>query len=133
METTKDIIYFVIACMGPLILMGDDSLVELTGKGRVELDHGSFENVLHVPQLSVNVLSVFDYTGSGKKVEFTRDSVSIFDMQNNSKISVGEVNHKSRLYTFTKFIELDTSVLTHADDRSRLWHERLGHLNFRYM
>jgi transposase InsO family protein len=102
----------------------------------VELDHGSFENILHVPQLSMNLLSVYQitHTGSGKKVEFTLDSVSIFDMQDNSKIVVGEVNHKSWLYTFTKFIEPDSSILlTHADDSSRLWHERFGHLNFRYM
>ena len=24
-------------------------------------------------------------------------------------------------------------MLTHADDSSRLWHERFGHLNYRYM
>jgi hypothetical protein len=67
-------------------------------------------------------------------VEFTPDSVSIFDMQENSKIVVREVNHQSWLYTFTKFIEPDSSVLlTHADDNSRLWHERFSHLNFKYM
>jgi hypothetical protein len=33
METTKDILSFVTACMGPPILMGDDSPVEVTEKG----------------------------------------------------------------------------------------------------
>jgi hypothetical protein len=33
-ENTKDILSYVIACTGPSILMGDDSPVEVTGKGR---------------------------------------------------------------------------------------------------
>jgi hypothetical protein len=136
MENTKDILSSITTCSGPPILMGDDSPIEVTGKGRVEPDHGSFQNVLHIPQLSENLLSVYQITHSSscKKVEFTPDFVSIFNKQNNSKVVVGEVNHKSRLYTFTKFIELDSSVLlTNVDDSSRLWHERFGHLNFRYM
>ena len=82
METKKDILSFINACMGPPILMGDESLVEVTRKWRVELDHGSFENVLHVPQLLVNLILMYHirHSGSGKKVEFTPDSVSIFDM-----------------------------------------------------
>jgi hypothetical protein len=38
------------------------------------------------------------------------------------------------LYTFFEFIEPDSALLlTHADESSRIWHERFGHLNFRYM
>jgi hypothetical protein len=55
-------------------------------------------------------------------------------MQSNSKVATGEVNHQSRLYTFSEFIEPDsTLLLTHADESSRIWHKRFGHLNFRYM
>jgi hypothetical protein len=55
-------------------------------------------------------------------------------MQTNSRVATGEVNHQSRLYTFSEFIEPDSSLLlTHADESSRIWHERFGHLNFRYM
>jgi hypothetical protein len=55
-------------------------------------------------------------------------------MQTNSKVSTGEVNHQSRLYTFSEFIELDSALLfTHADESSRIWHERFKHLNLRYM
>jgi hypothetical protein len=38
------------------------------------------------------------------------------------------------LYTFFEFIEPDyVLLLTHADESSRIWHERFEHLNFRYM
>jgi hypothetical protein len=55
-------------------------------------------------------------------------------MQTNSMVSTGEVNHQSRLYTFSEFIELDSALLlTHADEGSRIWHELFGHFNFKYM
>ena len=136
MVATKEAFSSLDACKGPPILMGDDSPVDITGKGTIELNHGSFEDVLHVPKLSVNLLSVYQIThfGTRKRVEFTPDAVNIFDIQSNSKVATGEVNHRSRLYTFSKFIELDSALLlTHADDSSKLWHEIFGHLNFRYI
>jgi hypothetical protein len=137
METTKNVLSSISACMGPPILMGDDTPVEVIGQGRVELPHGSFENVLHVPKLSMNLLSIYQIThsGTGKRVEFTPDSVTISDIHDNSMIVVGEVNHQSRLYTFSKFIAKSdyALLLTHVDDTSRLWHERFDHLNFKYM
>jgi hypothetical protein len=82
----------------------------------VELPNGSFENVLHVPNISINLLSVYQITQKGKKVEFTSDSVYVLDMHDNSIIAIGEVDHKSRLYKFTKFVDHDSSLLlTHEE------------------
>ena len=47
------------ACKGPPILMGDNSYVEVTGKGRIELTNGSFDNVMHVPKLSFSLLFMY--------------------------------------------------------------------------
>eukprot|EP00253_Pinus_taeda_P005570 PITA_05570 len=136
MAAAKEVYSSLDACKGPPILMGDDSPIEVTGKGRVELLHGSFEDVLHVPKLSVNLLSVYQIThsGTGKRVEFTPDAVNKYDLHSSSKIATGEVNNGARLYTFSEFIESESSLLlTHANDSSRLWHKRFGHLNCRYM
>jgi hypothetical protein len=76
-------------CSRPPILMGDHTLVALVGEGRVEFHNGSFENVLHVPKFSMNLLSVYQITQKGKKVEFTSDSVSVIDMHDNSIIAIG--------------------------------------------
>jgi hypothetical protein len=103
--------------------MGDNSSVEVTGKGRIELTNGSFENVLHVPKLSVNLLSMYLMMNSStsKKFIFTQNTMDIYDMQTNSRVSTSEVNHRSRLYTFFEFIELDFALLlTHADESSRI-------------
>jgi hypothetical protein len=113
MEATKNVLSSISACTGPPILMGDDTPVEVIGQGRVELQHKSFENVLHVPKLSMNLISIYQIThsGTGKRVEFTPDSITISDMHDNSMIVVGEVNHQSRLYTFSKFIAKSDSAL----------------------
>jgi hypothetical protein len=104
-------------CSRSHILMGDDTLVAVVGEGRVELHNDSFENVLHVPNLSMNLLSVYQITKKGKKVEFTSDSVSVIDMHDNSIIAIGEVDHKSRLYKFTKFFYDESSILlTHKNN-----------------
>jgi hypothetical protein len=96
--------------------MGDDTPVAVARERRVELHNGNFENVLHVPKLYMNLLSVYKITQKGKKVEFTLDLVLVIGMHENSIIAIGEVDHKSRLYKFTKFTDDDSSfLLTHKE------------------
>jgi hypothetical protein len=133
MATSEAVYSSLDACKGPPILIRDHYSIEVTSKGRIELTNGSFENVLHVPKLSVNLLSVYQMmnSGTGKKFIFTTNSMDIYNMQTNSRVATGEVNHQSRLYTFSEFIEPDSALLlTHADEGSRIWHKRFGHLNF---
>jgi hypothetical protein len=116
--------------------MGDNSFVEVTDKGRIELTNKSFENVLHVPKISVNLVSMYHMTnyGTRNKLLFTTNVFVMYDIQTNSRVATFEVNHQSRLYTFSEFIEPDFSLLlTHADESSRIWNERFGNLDFRYM
>ena len=136
MEATKYVYSSLDACKGPPILMGDNSSVKVTDKGRIELTNGSFENVLHVTKFFVNLISVYQMNNfdTEKKFIFTPNFMDIYDMKTNSRVATSEVNHQSRLYTFSKFIELGYSLLlNHVDESSRIWHERFGHLNFRYM
>jgi hypothetical protein len=75
--------------------MGDNSPVEVTGKGIIELKNESFENVLQVPKISVNILSVYQMTNSStrKRFIFTPNAMDICDMETNSRVSTSEVNH----------------------------------------
>jgi hypothetical protein len=115
MASKEDFFSSLSPCSRPPILMGDDTPVAVAGEGRVELYNGSFENVLHVPKLSMNLLLVYQITQKGKKVEFTLDLVSVIDMHDNSIIAIGEVDQKSRLYKFTKFSDDDSILLTHKE------------------
>jgi hypothetical protein len=95
MAASKSIYYSLDACKGPPILMGDNSSVEVTGKGRIELTNESFENMMHVPKLYVNLLFIYHMKNSstGKKFILTLNSLDIYDMQTNSRVATGEVNH----------------------------------------
>jgi hypothetical protein len=71
MAVKEEVFTSLSSCSRPPILMGDDTPITVAGKGRVELPNGSFENVLHVPNISINFLSVYQITQTGKRVEFT--------------------------------------------------------------
>jgi hypothetical protein len=136
MATKKEVHSSLDEFKGPPILMGGNSLVEVTSKGRIELTNGSFKNVPHIPKLCVNLLSVYQMKkfDTKKRALFTPDAVDIYDMQTNFRVATSEVNRQSRLYTFFEFIEPDSALLlTHVDESGRIWHERIGNLNFRYM
>jgi hypothetical protein len=109
MDSTKSVYSSLDACKGPPIVMGDNSLFEVIDKGRIQLTNRSFENVLHVPKLSFNLLSMYQMKnyGTRNKVIFTPNAMDIYDMKTNSRIATSEVNHQSRLYTFSEFIEPD--------------------------
>ena len=55
---------------GPPIVLGDDSLTDSLGKGRIDLDHGNFNNVLYVPGLASNLLSLYHMTHNGSPKKF---------------------------------------------------------------
>ena len=59
MAAKEEIFTSLSSCSGPPILMGDDTPIEVAGEGRVELPNGSFDNVLHVPKISINLLLVY--------------------------------------------------------------------------
>jgi len=64
--TKNNVLSSISACMGPPVLMRDDTPVEVIGQGRIKLPHEIFENVLHVPKLSMNLLSTYQITHYGK-------------------------------------------------------------------
>jgi hypothetical protein len=59
MEAKVEVFASFSSCSGPPIIMGDDTPIEVAGEGRVEIANGSFENFLYVPNISINLLSVY--------------------------------------------------------------------------
>ena len=72
MVSTKEAFSSLDMSKGPPIVLGDDSLTDNLGKGRIDLDHGKFNNVLYVLVLASNLFSVYQmtHTWSPKKVIF---------------------------------------------------------------
>ena len=106
MVSTKEAFSSLDMLKGPPIVLGDDSLTNSLGKGRIDLDHGKFNNVLYVPGLASNLLSVYQmtHTGSPKKVIFSPNDVEITDILNGKVIEKGVVDHTSKVYMFSHFL-----------------------------
>ena len=62
MVSTKEAFTSLDMSKGPPIVLGDDSLTESLGKGRIDLYHGKFSNVLYVQGIASNLLSVYQMT-----------------------------------------------------------------------
>ena len=54
---------------GPPTVLGDNSLTDNMGKGRIDIDHGNFNNVLYVSDLASNILSVYQMTHTGLQIK----------------------------------------------------------------
>ncbi|KAH9303593.1 hypothetical protein KI387_007997, partial [Taxus chinensis] len=84
------------------------------------MDGGTFNQVLSVPDLSTNLLSVYQIThlGEGMRVEFGPNSVIIHELNNDTTVAEGKADHRSRLYTFSHFTSdsTPTALLTHANE-----------------
>eukprot|EP00253_Pinus_taeda_P017449 PITA_17449 len=107
-----------------------------SGTGTVHLDNGQFNDVLCVPPLSSNLLSVYQIThsGEGKIVEFSPHDVVIKDLRDPKQIlATGIADDSTRLYKFHNFgsSNLPSVFVAHNDEVSKHWHERFGHLNYR--
>ena len=57
---------------GPSIQMGNRSKFQAKGKGSINIEHGKFKDVIYVPSLVTNLLSVYQmtHTSSPKQVIF---------------------------------------------------------------
>jgi hypothetical protein len=119
------------------IVLGDNSETSSKGKGSIDLEFGSFNNVLYVPGLAANLLSVYQMTHTGlpKRVNFTPNDVEIAEISTRKIIAFGTADHCSRIYKFSHFVpnSSPSALLTHANESSKLWHEIFGHLNYKYL
>ena len=119
------------------IHVGDDSTIILKGQGTINLEHGYFSNVLYVPSLASNLLSVYQMTHTEvpKRVSFIPDDVQITELASEKLVAKVSGNHHAKAYEFPHFVEdaKPFSLLTHGNEVSRLWNERFVHLNFKYL
>ena len=92
---------------------------------------------MYVPSIDANLLSVYQmsHTRSPKNVVFTPNYFEIYDIFNGRVIAKRFVDHNLKVYKFSHFIPFlnPTTLLTHANESNKLWHERIFHLNYKYV
>ena len=75
------------------------------------------------------------HTGKPKRVTFTLDMVEITEISVDHVITIGYADHHERMYKFLNFLPTssDQALLSHANEVSKVWHERFGHMNYKYL
>ncbi|KAL0539854.1 hypothetical protein IC582_024075 [Cucumis melo] len=119
----------------------DGFFTSIAGKGQIVLfDVFSLHNVLHVPKLSYNLLSISKITRELYcKATFLPESVFFQDL--NSGRTIGTVWHSRGLYILNdntsgssiSTTSLLSSYFSTSEHDFMLWHFRLGNPNFTYM
>ena len=124
MVSTRDTLSSLDNSKGPKIILGDDSVTDSNWKGRIELDHGSFNDVLYVPGLAANLLSMYQmtHTGSPNKFIFSPNEFEISDILNGRVIEKGIVDHNLKVYKFSHFLPFSnpSDIFTHANVASNI-------------
>jgi hypothetical protein len=88
------------------IFVGDDRSLIVVGSGTIQVDNRHFNDVLCVPSLSCNLLSVYQiiHSGEGKTVEFSPHQVVIKDLIDPQHVLATRiVDDITRLYKFDNF------------------------------
>ena len=85
--------------------MGNDSQIPVVGKVSVQFEHGVFNNVLYVPSLATNMLSIYQMThlGSPKQVVFEPNTLEILNISTRKLLVKGDTNHAFKAYEFSHF------------------------------
>ena len=75
------------------------------------------------------------HTGSPNKVIFSPNDVEITEILNGKVIEKGVVDHTLKVYKFSHFLHYSnpSALLIHANEERNIFHERFGHLNYKYL
>ena len=108
---------------GPNVQMCDDSKIHAKGVGKIDLEDAYFNNVLYVPELAVNLLSIYQitHTGESKRVTFTTNVVEIAEISSNQVVALGCADHQVRMYKFSKFLPNSRGkvLISHSNETSK--------------
>jgi hypothetical protein len=105
----------------------DDFSLDIIGHGNVPCQHGRIVDIYYVSHLSVNLLSLYQLTQTNKIVELYPDCFFVKYLNKGQSIVVGGfLDPKDNFYKFCDSTRPDfesTALISHNDERSRIWHE----------
>lgn len=120
------------------IFMGDNGCIEAIGVGSVvvqsEVDGHEMKitmnNVLHVPKLHSNLLSVSKLVNERCKVNIFANGGTIHAP---SDVLLAKASQELNLFfiTFKRVFEAEVASIAQSDAKMNLWHQRMGHLNIK--
>lgn len=114
------------------VKLGNGELVEVEGKGTIAVNTKKgtrfIRDVLLVPKLDTNLLSVGQMMERGYSLYFNGDSCKIYDNKNkNQEIATVKMQYQRNFPIRWQYAEM---ALKEQEDQSWLWHCKFGHFNF---
>jgi hypothetical protein len=115
--------------------MGNDTILEAIGKRSIKatMQVGgrvlfiTITQVLHVPKMKNSLIFVSKLISEGLKVEFDKDGCKV---NNAHGTVVAEARREKNLYLLNVNVrKKSANVAKSSNERTTLWHQRLGHLN----
>ncbi|GJV00049.1 putative ribonuclease H-like domain-containing protein [Tanacetum coccineum] len=113
----------------------------ITGKGKIKTEHLDFEDVYFVKELKFNLFSVSQMCDKKNSVLFTKTKCIIlspgFKLPNENQVML-KIPRKDNMYSLDLKNIVPSKGLTclianATNDESKMWHRRLGHINFKIM
>ncbi|CAN1122661.1 Retrovirus-related Pol polyprotein from transposon TNT 1-94, partial [Linum perenne] len=133
MTFNKDLFKDLIPTTQLRVKIGDGTYLPVKGKGAIELvtTRGSKQitDVLYVPDLDQNLLSVTQLLAKGYRVFFEEKLCHVYDGTGKEVLCV-EMRGKS--FSFNP-MEEEHSAYPSQNEVTNLWHKRLGHCNLKMM
>lgn len=120
-----------------LVHFGDRSSVKIEGKGCVMMlckngEERCLFDVYYIPSLCNNIISLGQMSEDGNKVVLKGDYLWIHDQGERLLMKVRRA--PNRLYKLViETGKKSTCMLAKVDEVSKLWHVRLGHVNYQAM
>ena len=118
------------------VKFGDGSLVKIEGKGsiRIACKNGEtrvLHGVYYIPTLKSNIISLGQLSEEGNRVVINGEHMWVYDSRGRLLMQVKR--SVNRLYKIHIEEAQRHCLLTKSEEEAWLWHQRLGHVNFKVM
>lgn len=119
------------------IRIANDKVLRVESCGNVTIrlldTHGNINkiqvrNVIYVPELSTNLISVSKMIQNGCSIQFNNDGCIILNRNDEKVANANLINGMYKLNIVTENAQAMPAV---TENDMYLWHQRLGHLNFK--
>ena len=115
------------------VKFGDNSRIQIKGRGNIKITQKDGDilrllNVLYVPDLAANILSLGRLDEEGCHMTMVGGKLTIFDR--NGRLDPEVQRSEGRLYLLKINVVDQCLVTTEDSSENWLWHSRFGHINF---
>lgn len=118
------------------VCFGDGSMVKIEGKGIVMFvgkngEEYGLREVYYIPNLKTNIISTGQLSEDGNSFIIRGEFLWVFNQRERLLMKVKR--SENRLYIMVIETSNKECLMTKEDEASKLWHVRLGHVNYQAM